>query len=186
MKPPADVQRWAEKAEELKTLKAEEMAERLALVAKYFPGNIEEGTATVDVGAGHKLAAVFSKAYRLAKEDETRAALDKLRKAEPAGELLAEPPGQVVGRAEGGRVQAAGARAAQADRGRPHRLAGDPVAGAAGAEGLRAGGAAVEVFGGDRRPDLRAAGGRREPQEDLPLGDDAEHGDRLPLARRAP
>jgi hypothetical protein len=90
MKPPADVQRWNELADELARIKAEELEQRRALVAKYFAADLDDGTHTVDVGAGHKLALTLKSTFKLAGEPETRAALQKLALADPAGPLLAE------------------------------------------------------------------------------------------------
>ena len=87
MKPSAKIQRWSEKAEELVRVKAEELALRLELVGEHFPDG-GEGTCTVDVGAGFKLAAVFKLNYGLPNEDLTRPVLAKMAKADPAGAAL--------------------------------------------------------------------------------------------------
>ncbi len=87
MKPSARIQRWADKAEELARVKAEELQLRLELVAEYFPQG-GDGTVKVDVGAGCELAATFGTYFRLPAEDKTRPVLERMALADPAGLLL--------------------------------------------------------------------------------------------------
>ncbi len=88
MKPPADVQKWATAAAEAKASVAEERELRAQIIAKYFP-TYEAGTNVVDVGAGYRLAAVFSEHIKL-DADKTEAVLAKFPKADPAGAVLAQ------------------------------------------------------------------------------------------------
>jgi hypothetical protein len=89
LNPRADIQRWAEKAEQLAQLKAEELELRLELVAKYFAGG-GAGTVAADVGGGHQLVAKFEQRPKLAGEEETRGALQAIALADPAGVVLAD------------------------------------------------------------------------------------------------
>lgn len=85
MKPSVEIQRWAETKAELDRVKARELEQRLALIAKHFADPPEEGTVAVDVGAGHELVATFALRYGLPNEELTRPVLDKMAKADPAG-----------------------------------------------------------------------------------------------------
>jgi hypothetical protein len=87
VKPSAKIQRWADKAEELARVKAEELALRLELVAEHFPKGCT-GTVKVEVGAGYVLAGEFGVYYRLPAEDKTRPVLNRMAAADAAGPEL--------------------------------------------------------------------------------------------------